>query len=86
MADLASPVLIYTKGVLFFLGGMSASVLLWMERPTLKVALLLALAIWCFARAYYFVFYVIEKYVDSSYRFAGIWSFIRYRWERRRRQ
>jgi len=84
MTDLKNPKLIYAKGFLFLLGGSLASVLLWLERPNLKVAILLALAIWCFARAYYFVFYVIEKYVDDNYRFAGLWSFVRYQWERRR--
>ncbi len=30
------------------------------------------------APAYYFAFYVIEHYVDPGYRFAGLWSFVRY--------
>jgi hypothetical protein len=38
----------------------------------------LGVAIWSFCRFYYFAFYVIEKYVDSSYRFAGLTSFARY--------
>ena len=84
MTDLTNPKLIYAKGGLFFLGGLLASVLLWLERPNLKVAALLAIAVWCFARAYYFVFYVIEKYVDGNYKFAGLWSFVRYQWDRRR--
>jgi hypothetical protein len=40
--------------------------------------LLLALTIWCFARAYYFAFYVIQHYVDPGYRFAGLADFARY--------
>ena len=83
MSDLTSPKLIYAKGILFVLAGSFASGLLLLERPTLKVAGLLAVSIWCFARAYYFAFYVIEKYVDSDYKFAGIWSFIQYQWKRR---
>ncbi len=85
MRDITRPGLIYFKGFLFVLTGTLASILLWLEHPTPKVALLLALAIWCFARAYYFAFYVIEKYVDSSYRFAGIWSFVCYQWKNWRR-
>lgn len=54
------------------------------ESPTLKVALLLAVAVWCFARFYYFMFYVIEHYVDPGYRFAGVWSFARYLMRRKR--
>ena len=78
MADLKSPALIYAKGLLFLLCGFLAAALLLIERPTLKVAVLLSLAVWCFARFYYFAFYVIEHYVDPSYRFAGLTSFARY--------
>jgi len=78
MADLTNPKLIYLKGFLFLLGGLLASVLLLVEAPTLKVALLLVIAVWCFARFYYFAFYVIEHYVDPGYKFAGLWAFVRY--------
>ena len=56
--------------------GLLASGLLIAEHPTAKVALLLALAVWSFARAYYFAFYVVEHYVDPSYRFAGLIDFV----------
>ena len=40
-----------------------AAGLILVEQPTVKVApALLAIAIWCFVRAYYFAFYVIEHY------------------------
>ena len=84
MADLTSAKLIYAKGALFVLGGVLASGALLLERPTLRVALLLCIAVWCFARAYYFAFYVIEHYVDPGYRFAGLAHFCRYAWSRRR--
>jgi hypothetical protein len=42
------------------------------------VAVLLAIAVWCFCRAYYFAFYVIEKYVDPTFRFSGLGSAVRY--------
>lgn len=35
-------------------------------------------AVWSFCRAYYCAFYVIEKYVDPGYRFAGVWSAVRW--------
>lgn len=84
MADLKSRSLIYLKAHLFLLGGLMASGLILLEHPELKMALLLAIAIWCFARAYYFAFYVIQHYVDPSYRFAGLWDFAKYfyRWKR----
>ena len=84
MPDLTSPRLIYAKGALFLLTGLLASTLLIIECPTVKAALLLAVAVWCFARAYYFAFYVIEHYVDPGYRFAGLGSFVRYLWRRRK--
>lgn len=76
--DLRNPRLIYLKGFLFLLGGLLASAAILLEHPSLKLAALLALAMWCFARAYYFAFYVIEHYVDGNYKFAGLWSFVRY--------
>lgn len=83
--DLTSPRLICAKGFLFLLGGLLASLLLILEHPTLRTVLLLGLAVWCFARFYYFAFYVIEHYVDPGYRFAGLWSFARYAMARRQR-
>lgn len=84
MADLTNPKLIVLKGFLFLLGGVLAGVLLVLEHPTPKVALLLAVAVWCFARFYYFAFYVIGRYVDPTYRFAGLWSMARYFLSRRK--
>jgi hypothetical protein len=66
------------KGLLLSLIGVTASILVFAELPTLKIAILLALAIWAFCRAYYFTFYVIEHYVDPGYRFSGLWSFLVY--------
>ena len=84
MADLTNPRLLYAKGLLFLLAGVLAGVLLVLEHPTLKVALLLAVTVWCFARAYYFAFYVVQQYADPGYRFAGLGSFVRYLLKRRR--
>jgi hypothetical protein len=76
--DITNTRLLYCKGALFLLGGTLAAVLVVLERPSVRVALLLALTVWCFSRAYYFAFYVIEHYVDRQFRFAGLWSFLRY--------
>jgi len=78
MPDLKNPKVLYAKGVLFLVAGVLAAAMLLLQNPTIKTAALLALAIWCFARAYYFAFYVIEHYVDPRYRFAGLWAFARY--------
>ncbi len=58
--------------------------LLWLANPAVSTAILLALMVWAFARAYYFAFYVIGKYVDPQYRFSGLLSFLRYLLRRRK--
>ena len=78
MSDLRNPKLIYLKAGLFLSVGIISSVLILVQLPTLKVALLLALAIWAFARCYYFAFYVIEKYVDPRFKFSGLFDFLVY--------
>jgi hypothetical protein len=78
MVDLKSPRLIYFKGALFLLGGALSAALVLLESPTLRTALFLALAVWCFCRAYYFAFYVIEHYVDGRFKYAGLGAFLLY--------
>ena len=78
MKDLTDPRWIKFKGVLFLIVGVAASILLLVEAPTWRVALLLMIAVWCFCRAYYFAFYVIEKYVDPAFRFSGLGSALKY--------
>ena len=78
MRDLKDKRWIYLKGFLFLVMGLMASAILIIECPTWKAAGMLALAIWCFARFYYFAFYVIEHYVDDEYKFSGLWSFVMY--------
>jgi hypothetical protein len=84
MQDLTSSMWIKVKGLLFLLIGIVAAVLLYLDNPAWKTALLLALAIWSFCRFYYFAFYVIEKYVDPTYKFSGLIAFARYLFGRRR--
>ncbi|HZO83896.1 MAG TPA: hypothetical protein VFC26_01705 [Verrucomicrobiae bacterium] len=78
MKDITSPAWIKFKGILFLLVGCASAGLLLAEYPTVKAALLLAIAVWCFCRFYYFAFYVIQHYVDPGYRFSGLWSFALY--------
>jgi hypothetical protein len=82
--DIKNAKLLYLKAGLFVVAGLMASAGILLAAPSVRVAALLAVAIWCFARAYYFAFYVIEHYIDPGYRFAGIWSFVRYAMRRRR--
>ena len=80
---LTHPKVLYLKGTLFLVAGILSAGAILLEHPTLKMAGLLALCVWCFARAYYFVFYVIQHYVDPGYRFAGLSSFAGYLLKRR---
>jgi hypothetical protein len=84
MRDLTSGTAIKLKGALFVVMGLLSGVLLWMDLPTWRTAILLAVCVWAFCRAYYFAFYVIEKYVDPQFKFAGLWSAVRYLMGRRR--
>ncbi|RCS53024.1 hypothetical protein DTL42_09430 [Bremerella cremea] len=83
MGDLKSPTLIYLKGFLFLVLGLFAAGILLAKVGSIQVALLLGIVIWSFCRAYYFVFYVIQHYVDPQYKFAGIGSFLAYLWGKR---
>jgi hypothetical protein len=78
MKELTSPGWIKLKGVLFLLLGFGSATLLFFERPTLRVATLLLVAIWSFCRFYYFAFYVLERYVDPSFRFSGLLALARH--------
>ncbi len=77
--DLTSPASLYAKAVLFLLLGTLASTLLLLEHFSLRNLALLLLAIWAFCRAYYFIFYVIQHYIDPDFRYAGLWHFLRTR-------
>ena len=83
MRELRSAKLIYLKGILFLCASALASTALVIEHPNARTILLLAIAIWCFARFYYFAFYVIEKYADGRYRFTGMISIVRWTIQRR---
>jgi hypothetical protein len=65
MSDLKSPLAIWLKGGLFLALGTASAVLL-------------AVSIWAFCRAYYFAFYVIEHYLNPNYRFSGLISVVRF--------
>lgn len=85
MTDLKNSKFMYLKAILF-LGILFISVgLIIYETKSWRIALLLILTIWASARIYYFMFYVIEKYIDSEYKFAGIYSFIRYLLQRKKK-
>jgi len=69
--------LLYLKALLFLLTGLLASAVILLDHPSFKLAALLALAIWAFARAYYFAFYVVEHYIDPTFHYTGLIDFLR---------
>jgi hypothetical protein len=78
MRDLANAKWMYLKAALFFVLLVSGCTLVLLETPTWRTAALVVLIVWSSARLYYFMFYVIERYIDPTYRFSGMGSFIRY--------
>ena len=74
MRDLTSKRWIVAKGVLFLVIAAAAAALLILESPNLTTAVLLALLVWSSCRFYYFLFYVLEKYVDPKLRYAGVFA------------
>ena len=83
MREIRHPRWLYIKAALLLCAGALASAVLLNDARSWRAAALLAIAIWAFCRAYYFAFYVIEHYVDSSFRFAGVLDFVHYIWRRR---
>ena len=78
MRDLGNPKWMYLKAALLLAILFASCALVWLESPTWRTAVLLGLVAWSCARLYYFMFYVIERYIDPSYRFSGVTSALRY--------
>ncbi len=76
MTDIRSKRLIVVKGLLFFAIVIGASVGTLCRCAEPAVVGLLLVLIWASARSYYFLFYVLEKYVDPDLKYAGIIALI----------
>lgn len=72
MTDIKSKRIIVLKGLLFMLVAAASGAALIANSPSFTVAALVLILIWASARSYYFLFYVLEKYVDSSLKYAGL--------------
>ena len=77
MSDLQSKPGIVVKGITFLGIIVVAAALILFESPSGRTAALLAVLVWAACRFYYFLFYVLERYVDPSLRYAGIIALIR---------
>ena len=76
MADLKSKNWIVAKGLLFLAIALVSAFLILLEEPSLRVTALLLLLVWASCRFYYFLFYVLEHYVDPTMRYAGLWDLL----------
>lgn len=76
MTDLRSKRLILAKGVMFLAIIVMAAYLILDALPSWRIAALLAVLVWAACRFYYFLFYVLEQYVDPRLRYAGIWPML----------
>jgi hypothetical protein len=84
LGDLQSKRAILAKGFLFLAMGVIAVAIIAMETRSWRVVAMTLLAVWAFCRFYYFMFYVIEKYVDPSFKFASLTDFVIYMLKRRK--
>jgi len=78
MTDLKHPFLIHLKGFLFLAILVASATLIIIHLPSWRIAALVCITIWASARLYYYLFYVIERYIDPTYKFSGIYSALRY--------
>lgn len=86
MGDLKSKPLIVLKGFLFLVIILTTSVSLYILNTDWLTALLIVLLIWSSARFYYFLFYVLEKYVDPTLKYAGLGDMLKQLLRRRGKQ
>ena len=83
MGDLKSSRLMYLKAILFVAIAFICAVLLFLQNIGLRTGLLIALLAWASARAYYFMFYVIQTYIDEDFKYAGIIASLKYLFARK---
>lgn len=76
--DLRDPRAIHAKGILFAAVGFLAAALILVESPRWKTLALLTVAVWAFCRFYYYLFYVLERYLGREQRFAGVFAALRF--------
>lgn len=75
--DLRSTRWIVAKGLALLGIAVAAAAMLLVDSPSLRTALLLAIVVWAACRLYYFLFYVLERYVDPRLRYAGLLALAR---------
>jgi hypothetical protein len=84
-SDLQDPKWIHAKGWLFALIALLAAGLILLELRSLRIAALLATCVWASCRFYYYLFYVLERYLGREQKFAGVGDALSYLWRLWRR-
>ncbi len=74
--DLESKNWIVAKGVLFLLLAFGAAAGLLIQSLRIETALLIAICVWASCRFYYFLFYVLQNYVDPTFKYRGIFDLL----------
>lgn len=83
MRNLTPRWMLIKAGLFVVLAVLAAAILIAACPSWTTVACTLVVA-WASSRAYYFAFYVVQHYVDPSYRFSGLGSFVLWLHQQRR--
>lgn len=75
--------LLHAKGFLFLVLGLLSAGAILIESQNIRTILLLIITIWAFCRFYYYLFYVLEKYIGRDQKYAGILDALKYILRRR---
>ena len=82
--DLVSKPVMVAKGGLFVLLAALAGANLVLARPTPGTVALVLIVAWASARFYYFLFYVVNQYLDRDLSYASVTDMVRVALSRRR--
>jgi len=82
-SDIKSKMLLHAKGFLFLVLGLLSAGAILIESQNIRTILLLIITIWAFCRFYYYLFYVLEKYIGRDQKYAGILDALKYILRRR---
>jgi hypothetical protein len=76
--DIKSKWLLHAKGLLFLILGLLAAGMLLYESQNIRTFLLILLMVWAFCRFYYYLFYVLEKYIGRDRKYSGILDAVKF--------
>lgn len=76
--DIKSARLIHLKGWLFLVLALIAGIALVLPVFSWQNLVLLLICVWAGCRWYYYLFYVIEHYIDPGFKFSSILDALRY--------